>query len=87
MPKYGRFQFADNAEIKRSAGSDWIYDKSSNWRKLRGWDSAASKWNLTKAGEEYYGSIGGSEWVVSVPVHYIIAKPDERRSSTGAISQ
>ncbi len=27
MPKYGRFQFADNAEIQRRAGSDWMYDK------------------------------------------------------------
>ncbi len=60
MPKYGRFQFADDAEIKRSAGSDLIYDKSKNWRKLRGWDSAASKWRLTKVGEDYHGKIGGT---------------------------
>ncbi len=59
---------------KSSAGSDWIYDKNNKWRKLRSWDSAASKWKLSTAGEEYYGSIGGSEWVVSIPVHYVIAK-------------
>ena len=55
MPKYGRFQFADDAEIKRRAGSGWIYDKSKKWRKMRSWDSAASKWRLTKVGEDYYG--------------------------------
>ena len=54
MPKYGRFQFADDAEITRSAGSDWIYDKSDQWRKLRGWDSAASKWNVTKVSDMRY---------------------------------
>ena len=59
MPKYGRFQFADNAEIKRRAGSDWMFDKQSKWRKLRSWDSAESKWTPTKAGEDYYKKIGG----------------------------
>ena len=78
MPKYGRFQFADDAAIKRRAGSDWIHDKSNKWRKLRSWDSAASRWNLTTVGKGYYGHIGGSEWVLSIPCHYVIAKPNDK---------
>ena len=58
MPRYGRFQFADDAEIKRRTGSDLIYDQSNKWRKLRSWDSAASKWRLTKVGEDYDGKMG-----------------------------
>ena len=81
MPKYGRFQFADNAGIKRRAGSDWIYDKHNKWRKLRSWDSAASKWKLSKVGADYYGAVGGSERVVSIPVHYVIAKPNDQQIS------
>ena len=81
MPKYGRFQFADDAEITRSAGSDWICDKRKQWRKLRGWDSAASKWKLTDVGKDYYKEHGGSEWVISVPVHYLIAKPNDKEVS------
>ena len=83
MSKYKRFQFADNAEIKRRAGSDWLYDKNDRWRTLRSWDSAESKWTPAKVGEDYYGKIGGSEWVVSVPVHYIIAKPNDEVSYRG----
>ena len=56
-----------------------IYDK--NGRKLRSWDSAVSKWTLSKVGEDYYKEIGGSEWVVSIPCHYVIAKPNDEQVS------
>ena len=79
MPKqYGRFQFAENAEIKRRAGSDWMVDTNGKRKKLRSWDSAASEWKPTALGRAYYKHVGGSEWVVSVPCHYIIAKQDDK---------
>ena len=62
MPKqYGRFQFAENAEIKRRAGSDWMVDINDKPRKIRSWDSAASEWKPTALGRDYYKHVGGSE--------------------------
>ena len=55
-----------------------MYDKSKKLRKLRSWDSAA-QWNLTNVGKGYYGHIGGSEWVLSIPCHYVIAKANDKK--------
>ena len=78
MPKFGRFTFADNAEVKRRAGSDWLKDHKGRWRKLRGWSSAAGEWMVTKGvWTAYYAATGGSHYVVSLPVHYVIAKKED----------
>ena len=43
------------------------------WRKVRGWNAAENKWNLTGVGKAYYGKDGG-ELVVSIPCHTVILK-------------
>ena len=76
MPtKYGRFTFPDDAEVERHSGSDWLTDTTGRRRRLRAWNAAEGRWRLSKTGEAYYGRSGG-EIVISIPVHYFIAKPD-----------
>ena len=77
MPKYYRYNFPENPEQKRRGGSDWLKDVGGDWRKLRSWDSADGEWKLTKTGLAYYKHFQ-SEWTISIPVHYIIAKPNGR---------
>ena len=71
--KYGSFTFPESAELKRKAGSDWLQDVHKKWRKVRGWNAAENKWNLTGVGKAYYGKDGG-EMVVSIPCHTVILK-------------
>ena len=71
--KYGNFTFPESAELKRKAGSDWLQDVHKKWRKVRGWNAAENKWNLTGVGKAYYGKDGG-EMVVSIPCHTVILK-------------
>ena len=72
--KYGSFTFPESgAELKRKAGSDWLQDVHKKWRKVRGWNAAENKWNLTGVGRAYYGKDGG-EMVVSIPCHTLILK-------------
>ena len=75
MPKYGRFTFPDDAEVERHSGSDFLTDTTGRRRRLRAWDAAEGRWRLSKTGEAYYGRSGG-EIVITIPVHYLIAKKD-----------
>ncbi len=77
MPKYCRYGFPPEPEIKRKVGSDWIKDVKKEWRRLRSWNAVDSEWKLTKFGLAYYKEFQ-SEWVVRIPVHYMIAKPGDR---------
>ena len=36
MPKYGKYDFPENAELQRKAGSDWLKDTKGKLRKVRG---------------------------------------------------
>ena len=76
MSKYGRFTFPADPELKRKAGSDWLKDTGGKWRKVRSWSAPEGKWNLTTTGKAYYKSSGDAEYVISVPVHYVIGKKD-----------
>ena len=80
MPTYGRYDFADNAEVMRKAGSDALKDKKGKWRKLRTWNASEGRWRLSLAGEAYYGE-DGQELVVSVPVHMMILRKDGTEQS------
>ena len=80
MPTYGRYDFADNAEVMRKAGSDALKGKKGKWRKLRTWNAGEGRWKLTLAGEAYYGT-DGQELVVSVPVHMMILRKDGTEQS------
>ena len=75
MPKIGRYQFPENPEIKRRSGSDWIKTTGGAWKKLRSWNSTVSEWKPTNLGKVYYKD--RSEFVVSIPCHYVIAKPKD----------
>ena len=77
MPKYYRYNFDANAEQKRKGGSDWLRDVTGEWRRLRSWSAVDGEWKLSKTGLAYYKEFQ-SEWTISIPVHYIIAKPDDR---------
>ncbi len=80
MPKYYKYTFPENPEIKRKAGSDWMRDVNNKWRQLRTWSAVDSEWKLSNTGKAYYKEFR-SEWVVSLPVHYLIAKPNDREVS------
>ena len=77
MPKYGRHEFPGEPEIKRTSGSDQIKDVKGKWHKLRTWSAADGEWKLSNLGHEYYKTFQ-SEFVVSLPVHHLIAKPGDR---------
>ena len=57
--KYGSFTFPESAELKRKAGSDWLQDVHKKWRKVRGWNAAENKWNLTESAGRTMGRMGG----------------------------
>ena len=80
MPKYYKYTFPDNPEIKRKAGSDWMRDVNNKWRKLRSWSAVDSEWQLSNLGKAYYKE-HQSAWTISIPVHYLIAKPGDREVS------
>ena len=74
--KYHKYNFPPEPETKRKAGSDWLKDVTGEWRKLRTWSAVDAEWKLTKTGLAYYKQFQ-SEWTISIPVHYLIAKPDD----------
>ncbi len=54
MPKYYKYDFPPEPELKRKGGSDWIKDVKQKWRRLRGWSAVDGEGKLTKLGLAYY---------------------------------
>ena len=54
MPRYYKYDFPAEPEIKRTQGSDQIKDVNGKWHKLRTWSAVDAEWKLTKLGHEYY---------------------------------
>jgi hypothetical protein len=73
MFQYGKHKFDNIQELVRRAGSDWLRDTKGKLRKVRAWKPAEGRWVLSDVGKAYYGK-HGSEFVISIPCHYIIMR-------------